>query len=207
MTRTVRCWNLFRIRQIDFWAGGQTSQKSATLIIIPGKLSPLTQGSDESTAMKYHTAFMQSLLENTGVLPLKTLAAQPDMKAVYRFVVYYADGRARHSVATLFDERGLSGARLEVVYAGFNGHQPMKYTIAPASVTALIDIFARVRFDRLPDGSTPAGRPRTLWLIERAAGTFYRAVMLSPHEPVLPYSSLVNAIDAYLTEAIREMKP
>ena len=155
--------------------------------------------------MKYHTAFMYTILENTGVPPLKTLAAQPDTKSVFRFVVFYADRRARNSVSTLVEERGFGASRLETIFEGFNRHKPMISSIPVSRLTALAGAFARVEFDRLSDGKSPDGKLRTLWLIERAAGAFYKAVMLSPHEPVLPYSTLVNAIDGYLPEAIREM--
>jgi hypothetical protein len=155
--------------------------------------------------MKYHTAFMHTILENTGVPTVKSLAALPNTKTVYRFVVFYADRRARNSVATIVEERGFGIARLEVIYEGFNGYKPMIASIPSARLVLLADAFARVGFDRLPDGESPAGQLRTLWLVERAAGAFYKAVMLSPHEPVLPYSTLVNAIDGYLPEAIREM--
>lgn len=148
---------------------------------------------------------MHTILENADVPALKTLAAQPGTKTAYRFVVFYADRRARNSVATLIEERGFGTSQLETIYEGFNSAKPMISTIPSSRLTLLADAFARVGFDRLPDGKSPDGKLRTLWLIERAAGSFYKAVMLSPHEPVLPYSTLVNAIDGYLPEAIREM--
>ncbi|MCU0511566.1 MAG: hypothetical protein MUE40_03255 [Anaerolineae bacterium] len=155
--------------------------------------------------MKYHTPFMQSIVENAGVPAVKTLAAQPGCQGIWRIVVYYARGQARASVATLHQARGSAAARLEVVYAGFRDHRPLCYPIPAERVAALLLAGQQAGFDTLPDGREPAGLFRTLWLVERAAGSFYRAVMLSPHEPVMPYSRLINAIDACIPEAIREM--
>jgi hypothetical protein len=157
--------------------------------------------------MKYHAGFLLSILDRTGVPPLKTLAAQPGMKAVYRVVAYYADRRAQHSVATLVDERMSASPRLEVVYEGFRQHQPMDYSVTFADYAALVTAFGRVNFDKLQDQAEPQEQLLALWLVERATGTFYHSVIFSPHKPVLPYSLLINAIDAYLPDAIKEMKP
>jgi hypothetical protein len=157
--------------------------------------------------MKYHAGFLLSILDRTGVPPLKTLAAQPGVKMVYRIVAYYADRRALHSVATLVDARLFASPRLEVVYEGFRQHQPMQYTVPMAQYQELVNAFSRADFDKLPDQAEPQEQLLALWLVERATGTFYHSAILSPHKPMLRYSLLINAIDAYLPDAIKEVKP
>ncbi len=155
--------------------------------------------------MKYRTVYFPTLLERTKIPLLKTLAAQPGMKVLYRVIAYYLDGRARHSVATLYGEAGKTDFRLEVVYEGVNQHKPMLHSIRFAHYEALTAAFLRANFDKRVDQEVTIQRLHTLWMVERAAGTFHHSVIFTPQQPELPYSIIVNALDAYLSEAIREV--
>lgn len=155
--------------------------------------------------MSYQPAFIYSLTTRFNLVPLKTLAAQTTLRALLRITAYYADGRAWHSIATLIDERGKAPC-LDVVYEGLQVDKPLRYPISAASWLAVQQAITQSGFDRLRDQPDLPQHLKTLWRIERAAGTFYHGFVLSPHKAVLPYSRLVNAIDAYLPEAVREMR-
>jgi hypothetical protein len=127
------------------------------------------------------------------------------MKVLYRVIAYYLDGRARHSVATLYGERGTTEFRLEVVYEGVNQHKPIQHTVSSAHYDALAAAFLRANFDKLADQDITIKRLKTLWMVERAAGIFHHSILLTPQQPELPYSIIVNALDSYLPEAIREV--
>ena len=62
------------------------------------------------------------------------------------------------------------------------------------------------QFDSLRDQGDLPQNLMTLWRVERAAGTFYHGLVLSPHKSLLPYSRIVNAIDSHLPDAVREMR-
>jgi hypothetical protein len=155
--------------------------------------------------MQFYTALLYGIVFRCGVTDLKELAKQPTYKALHRVVVYYADQRARHAVATLYDERGHTDKRLEVVYEGFNQHKPFVFTLKAARYEQWITALAQAQFDQLSDQPAPPDKLHSLWLLERAAGSFYKNVLLSPQHTPPPYSILVNAIDGYLPEALREI--
>ncbi len=154
--------------------------------------------------MSYQASFLYTLSGRFNLVALKTLTAQTTLRALLRITVYYADGRAWHSIATLIDERG-KGPRLEVVYEGLNSEKPLVYAVSAAAWLAVQQAMTHVTFDSLRDQADLPQNLMTLWRIERAAGTFYHGLVLSPHKSLLPYSRLVNAMDAYLPDAVREM--
>ena len=63
----------------------------------------------------------------------------------------------------------------------------------------------QARFDRLSDQNGLSFTDRSLWLIQRAAGAYSHGIVVAPDKPQLPWSSIVNAIDQYLPQAIREV--
>jgi hypothetical protein len=154
--------------------------------------------------MSYQPAFIYSLSTRFNLAPLKSLAVQTTIRALLRITAYYADGRAWHSVATLYDERG-KAPRLEVLYEGLQIEKALIYPINAAAWLSVQQAMTQAAFDTLRDQSDLPKNLMTLWRIERAAGTFYHGLVLSPHKVMSPYSRLVNAIDAYLPEAVREM--
>jgi hypothetical protein len=154
--------------------------------------------------MSYQPAFIYSLSSRFNLAPLKSLAAQTTLRALLRITAYYADGRAWHSAATLIDERGKT-PRLEVVYEGLQIEKALIYPVNPAAWLAVQQAITQAGFDGLRDQDDLPKNLITLWRIERAAGTFYHGLVLSPHKSIPPYSRLINAIDAHLPDAVREM--
>jgi len=154
--------------------------------------------------MSYQASFLYTLSGRFNLVPLQSLAKQTTLRALLRITAYYADGRAWHSIATLIDERGKT-PRIEVVYEGLNIEKPLVYPVSAAAWLAVQQAMTQVGFDTLRDQGDLPQNLMTLWRIERAAGTFYHSLVLSPHKSMQPYSRLVNAIDAYLPDAVREM--
>lgn len=157
--------------------------------------------------MQYHAASMRAIAIRLGVPHLKYLSEKPAMTSLYRVTAYYVDGRARHSIGTLYHIAGNDEHRLDIIHEGFFNNRPRTHMISDERYTRLTAAFRRANFDTLPDQPPAPTSQMTYWLVERAAGAFYRGVLMSPHRPLMPYSIIVNAIDGYLLEAIREIEP
>jgi hypothetical protein len=159
--------------------------------------------------MSYSVHQLYTVAESMGVRPLNDVARQPDMRALFRLTIKRRDMRLRDSVATLCHAR-LGGTMLEVVYWGLFKHKPLTYTIANERYEALAAALQNVRFDKLPD---QPGLPQfgvDLWLLERAAGSFVKGIILTPDQLDLPtdapYAALVRAVQTYISEAVRELQ-
>jgi hypothetical protein len=147
---------------------------------------------------------LRDIAHQTGLQSLVEIARQPGMKAVYRIIVRYADRQTHNSVATLRHVI-LETPVLEVVYQGLFDHKPLTHTIDLQRFEAFMSVLQNTRFDRLPDQPNLPFYGVELWLVERAVGGFYKSVILSPNQQDVPYTSIVNAVDAYLPEAVRKV--
>jgi len=144
------------------------------------------------------------LADRMNITTLNRLAARPDVIDVYRVTVYSMNQKVRNSVATLYHQTR-QVYRLEIVYEGLFDHKPLAHPVSTSDYEAFVDALRRVQFDSLSDQQgLPLHNP-IFWLLERAAGTYQKGVLFSPQKPEKPYSTLVNAIDAYLSEAVREV--
>lgn len=153
-------------------------------------------------------AFTGSLLyrvaDNLGVSHIKDIAKQPGVISVLRITAYYPERKARHSVATLI-ERHQDNREMTIVVEGFFNHQPIKLGVSRDNLNKVLGTLQRARFDKLYDQPTLSYKDQILWLIQRASGIYTHGIIMSPDTPQMPYSLIVNAIDAYLPESIREV--
>lgn len=94
---------------------------------------------------------------------------------------------------------------LQVVFQGVSLAEPLRLAVERELMEKLDDVLLRVKFNKLGDQAGLSYAERSLWLIQRAAGTHVHGIMVAPDRPEAPYTTLVNAIDAYLPEAIREL--
>lgn len=154
--------------------------------------------------MERLAAILRDIAERAGLPPLVKLARQPGVKTIYRVTVHYDRQRACNSAATLCCWKGRNPV-LEVIYQGRFHHKPITHPITEAHCEAFGSVLQKVNFDHLPDQPQLVLYGIDLWLVERAAGGFNKSVILSPNRPDVPYSSIVNAVDAYLPEAVREI--
>lgn len=153
----------------------------------------------------YYDQVIANLLDRMGVAPLQTLSQQPGIQTGYRVVVYYVDGRAAHSVATLLGKARHADQLLTVVYAGLFDGRALRHTVPRDAYERFTRALQRVRFDQLDDQSATLVDAKTVWRVERASGALYRRVLLTPHTIETPYTAIVNAIDDDLAAAIREI--
>ncbi len=151
-----------------------------------------------------HASILREVANRCGLSPVKPIARQPGVRGVYRVTVYYGDARARNSVGTLV--RGaLGNPTMEVVYHGRFDHRPLVYTLDADRYEAFALALQKTGFDRLPDQPHIPFYGVDLWLVERAAGEFLKSLVLAPSIVRQPYTTIVNLIDHYLPEALREI--
>lgn len=155
--------------------------------------------------MVYHDAAIRAVIERLGLQPLKSLAQQPGVQTVYRIIAYYADGRAHHSVSTLWDKHGSPTLQMESIHAGFFKNKALIRQIDRDDYLKFRAVLNQTKFDTLYFPSEDLLHVSTIWCIERATGSFYHQLVLTPHTTKKPYIQIVNAIDGYLHDAIREI--
>lgn len=139
-----------------------------------------------------------------GLPDLGRAAGEAGVMSVLQVSAYYAERRVRHSVARV-SEYQTGEIELQVVFQGVSLAEPLRLTVGRESMEKLDDVLLRVKFDKLGDQPALSYGERSLWLIQRAAGTHVHGIMVAPDRPEAPYTTIVNAIDAYLPEAIREI--
>lgn len=154
--------------------------------------------------MKARARALQDFVERLNLLSLREIARQAGVQSAMRVTCYYRDGQTLNSCATLrCPQEG--NCTLELVREGWFDERPLRRSIGRDMIEKLNAAFSRAGFDRLDDQPATQQSVRVLWLVERAAGTFFHNVLLMPEIPQPPYSGIVNALDAYLPESIREI--
>ena len=156
--------------------------------------------------MRDRASPLRTVIDQLGIPDIRTLIQQPGTKTIYRITSYYADRKARHSVATLIDQTTQYDPQLEVVYESLFDHKPLRYTMNHDKYEAFVATLQQAHFDTLPDQPDLPMYHLSLWLVERAAGSFYHGMLFSPAQAQMPYTVIENAIDAYMPEAIRAVE-
>jgi hypothetical protein len=155
--------------------------------------------------MEGYAHILRRIAEQLGCPPVKDIAAKPGIKAVYRVTVHYPDMHASDTVATLV-HTGTGSAVLETLYRGHFNNRPLRRHLDMSDYQAFSRIFTPILFDRLSDQPGILFYGATLWLIERGAGSFAKGVIIAPQTATEVYSKLLDAVHAYLPEAVREIK-
>ena len=156
--------------------------------------------------MVYHNMAIRAIVERLNLISLKQLAQQPGVQTVFRFIAYYTDGRAYHSASTLTRESTSPHSMLETIYSGFLNDRPIKRHIDNERYQKFIDVIQQVKFDNLYFPVSDLMHSPTIWCIERATASFFHRLILSPHINQQPYCRIINAVDGYLYETVREIK-
>ncbi len=155
--------------------------------------------------MPYPTTLLLQLAESSQCIPLRQIARRADVIAAFRVTVYHNHNQTRHTISTLYHERTAKDFRLEVVYHQLFRDQPLRYRLDERRYEAFVGGLRSLRFDHMTDqDKIPMAAP-SVWLVERVAAGFYHSVALSPYPVDKTYSALVNLIDAYLPEAVRDV--
>lgn len=133
---------------------------------------------------------------------LRNLTRLPGVNEACRITIQYAETTHPNQVATL--TRGHSGAcALRVVYDRPNKDVYFTYTISAERYRALLTALRHVKFDSMDDQPEVPYFGVDLWLVERASGSFYHDVVLSPESARGHYRELVLALRQHLKEAVR----
>ncbi len=144
------------------------------------------------------------LANRLGLPDIERIAARAGVMSVLQITAYYASRRVRHTVARVVEHQ--SGAiEMQLAYEGVNLEKPIRLPVANDNLEKIQAVLLEARFGKLGDQANLSYDERSLWLIQQAAGTHAHGILVAPHRPELPYSIIVNAIDAYLPEAIREV--
>lgn len=144
------------------------------------------------------------LATQLGLPDLERAASYAGVMSVLQVSAYYAARRVRHSVARVVESQ-TGEIEMRVVFQGVSLNAPLRLTVERESMEKLDEVLLRVRFDKLSDQPGLTYGERSLWLIQRAAGSHVHGIMVAPDRPEMPYTTIVNAIDAYLPEAVREL--
>lgn len=146
---------------------------------------------------------MYGIMERTQQPTLRAILRRPSIHSVHRITCYYADGSASNSIATLIHTS--QSTTLDCLYEGLFGQRPLHYEISFDRYEHFCDVLHRVHFDRLYHQRNMPLHASTLWQLERGAAQYSHGIIMTPVTPPMPYSALVNAIDAYLPEAIKRI--
>ena len=131
------------------------------------------------------------------------MARRSGVISVLQVAVYQGGRRLRHSVARVVETQ-LGAIDLTVAYEGVD-LSPLRMTVDAAQFEKLQSALDSARFGRLGDQPGLSRDDAPLWLVQRAAGTHLHGIILAPNRPALPWSRIVNAIDACIPAAVREV--
>jgi hypothetical protein len=139
---------------------------------------------------------------------IQSLARVPGTTEVYRITVQYLDGQHPDQIATLIlSNETSSTAQLSVHYRRANGRLLILTPLIPAArARSFAADLRRLGFDRLDDMPGLPWHGAELWLIERAAGTFARDLVLSPENAHSVYAQIAAFVREKLPEAVRPIR-
>jgi hypothetical protein len=95
---------------------------------------------------------------------------------------------------------------MEVRYVGAFQEKPLFHVIELDRYEAFMRALQKVRFDHLTDQPGLPAHGIDLWLVERAAGSFSKSIILSPKHAEGQYATIVDAVKTYLPEALRAVR-
>ncbi len=137
---------------------------------------------------------------------LRNLTRSPLISEAFRVTIEYHDGRFPNQVATLTRGHG-TGAALKVVYDKPGKEVFFTYPVEHERFQELNAALRRLKFDSLDDQPDVPFFGVDLWLVERASGSFYHDVVLSPESARGFYRELILTIHRLLKPAVRTIVP
>lgn len=135
---------------------------------------------------------------------LRALTRQPGVHEAVRVTIQYHDARHPNQVATLTRGPGRS-CTLKVFYDYPGKDVHFSYPVDYERYQSLIASLRRSRYDELDDQPEVPFFGVDLWLVERASGSFYHDVVLSPESARGFYREVILALREHLKEALREI--
>lgn len=154
--------------------------------------------------MPFDGSDVYQLASRLGMPELRWAARAPGVMAVLEIAAYYSERRLRHSVARVIENQ-LGEVKLLVAYEGVRLGTTPRIAIEPERMDRLNAVLLAVKFRALEHQPELSVDDRCLWLIQQAAGAYVHGIIVAPDRPEPPYSTIVNAIDDCIPEAIREV--
>jgi hypothetical protein len=156
--------------------------------------------------LSFHAPALRAIAESLRLPPLLEVMRQPGVQTAYRVTVIYHDGRFSNSVATV-RRTMLEGVPLEIAFQRALDGKPLRYLIPPPRYEMFVKALAMQGFDKLADQENlPDYNVTDFWLIERAAGSFVRSVIVAPELATGKHATIVAAVRTYLPEALKEVE-
>lgn len=154
--------------------------------------------------MPFDGSDIYQLASRLGLPSLERAARAAGVMSVLEISAYYVERCLRHSVARVIEYQ-LGEIELQVAYEGVRLETIPRIALDEARIEKLNAVLLAVKFKSLRHQPDLSYEARSLWLIQQAAGAYIHGIMVAPDRPALPYATIVNAIDDYLPEAIREV--
>jgi hypothetical protein len=156
--------------------------------------------------LSFHAPALRAIAESLHLPPLVEVVRQPGVQTACRVTVIYHDGRWSNSAATV-RRTGLEGIPLEIAFQRALDRKPLRYLIPPPRYELFAKTLAAQGFDKLADQpDLPDYNVTDFWLIERAAGTFVRGVIVAPELATGKHAAIVAAVRTYLPEALKAVE-
>lgn len=154
--------------------------------------------------MPFDGSDLYQLASRLGMPELRWAAGAPGVMTALEIAAYYSGRRLRHSVARVIEHQ-VGEVELLVAYEGVRLATTPRIAIEPARMEKLNAVLLAVKFGALEHQPGLSLDDRCLWLIQQAAGAYVHGIIVAPERPEPPYSTIVNAIDDCIPEAIREV--
>lgn len=133
----------------------------------------------------------------------RKLTQQPTINEAMRVSIYHDDGNSPDSVATLVHGHHQETYPLHVCYDRSTRRADLNFDVSVERYNGLLMALRRARFDQLDDEPDLPFYGIDLWLIERAAGSFYHDIVLCPTTASGKHHEIVRALRDHLPEAVR----
>ena len=129
------------------------------------------------------------LASQLGLPDLERAASQAGVMSILQVSAYYAERRVRHSVARVIEYQ-TGEIELRVVFQGVSlDWATAAMAVERERMEKLEDALLRAKFQKLSDQPGLSYAERSLWLVQRAAGTHVHGIMVAPDRPLPPYST------------------
>lgn len=142
--------------------------------------------------------------ERAGLAKVSAIASRAGVREVYRVTVEYDRVRYASVVVTLTC-RGMDDIEAGAVYLGHFGNRPLLRRISSEQYESFTVAMRQTGFDRLPDQPGIPFYGADLWLVERAAGSFSKSVIIQPERAADAYAQVVALVRASLPEVARQL--
>lgn len=133
---------------------------------------------------------------------LRNVVQKPGFNEAFRITIQYDKADHSNQVATLTRGHG-AACTLKVIYDKPGKDVYFDYAIEQERYKNLIAALRRIKFDTMDDQPDVPFFGVDMWLVERASGSFYHDVVLSPESARGFYRELILAMREHLKEALR----